>query len=99
MADDHQRRGTKLSEDGTTVFVRLRVDRQAYEFARMWARLQHGTYPTGSAEDQLEGYLNAAMDSAMQKADWTAPLEILALYPPPEPRKPYEDDMDDGIPF
>jgi hypothetical protein len=34
--NDHQARSTRFSKDGTTVFVRLRVDRRGYEYARHW---------------------------------------------------------------
>jgi hypothetical protein len=54
--NDHQARSTRFSKDGTTVFVRLRVDRRDYEYARHWARLHHAAMPYGTAEDQLEGY-------------------------------------------
>lgn len=91
-----QRRSTRFSDDERTVHVRLRVDRRAYEFARHWAHAHAKAFPAGTAEDQLEGYLNMAMLSAMQNSDWRAPPEIDALYPPPKEGK---TDMDDGIPF
>lgn len=91
-----QRRSTRFSDDGLTVFARLRVDRRAYEFARHWAFEHAEAFPSGTAEDQIEGYLNMAMISAIQDADWQAPPEIEALYPPPKEGK---SDMDDGIPF
>lgn len=93
----HQRRSTRISEGGTTVFVRLRVDRELYEYARHWANLHAGAMPRGTAEDQLEGYLHTALLGGMLDDDWMAPPEILALYPKPEPTE--KDDDDDGIPF
>ncbi len=83
--NDHQARSTRFSKGGTTVFVRLRVDRRAYEYARYWARFHSGAMPDGTAEDQLEGYLNVAMSRAMDDQNWQCPPEIEALYPPPEP--------------
>lgn len=77
-----QRRSTRFSDNGLTVFVRLRVDRRDYEFARHWAFEHADNLPSGAAEDQLEGSLNMAMLSAMQDSDWQAPLEIEALYAP-----------------
>ena len=32
--NNHQARSTRFSKSGTTVFVRLRVDRRGYEYAR-----------------------------------------------------------------
>jgi hypothetical protein len=34
LDNDHQARSTRFSKDGTTVFVRLWVDRRDYEYAR-----------------------------------------------------------------
>jgi hypothetical protein len=102
--NDHQARSTRFSKAGTTVFVRLRVTRRAYEYARHWARFHHAAMPDGTAEDQLEGYLNMAMLTAMgDDRDWQCPPEIEALYPPPRPAPPSvprsANDLDDDIPF
>ena len=83
--NNHQARSTRFSKSGTTVFVRLRVDRRGYEYARHWARFQHAAMPNGTAEDQLEGYLNQALMEAMDSDKWQCPPEIEALYPPPRP--------------
>jgi len=102
--NDHQARSTRFSKNGTTAFVRLRVTRRAYEYARHWARFHGAAMPDGTAEDQLEGYLNMAMLAAMgDDRDWQCPPEIEALYPPPRPAPPAmprsANDLDDDIPF
>jgi hypothetical protein len=51
--------------------------------------------PDGTAEDQLEGYLNVAMARAME--NWQCPPEIAALYPPAKPLP--AGDLDDDLPF
>lgn len=94
-----ERASTRLSPDGTTVFVQLRVEREAYEFARHWAAFHAAAAPDGTAEDQLEGYLNMALTEAMEAADWTPPPEIEALRPKARPRKPRAGDLDDDIPI
>ena len=93
-----QRPDTRFSKDGCTVYVRLRVDRRSYEFARSWAAFHAQADPCGTAEVQLEGYLNMALLSHMTELDWAAPPEIEALYPEPE-NADIADDTDDGIPF
>lgn len=94
----HQRKGTRISKDGRTAFVWLRVGRRKYEFARAWAAHHADADPDGTAEDQLEGYLNMALMTHMDETDWKAPPEIEALY-----RGLNEDetdhDMNDGVPF
>lgn len=91
-----QARSTRI--DGTTVFVVLRVDRRAYEFARMWAENHSGPGLSVTAEDQLEGHLNAAMADAME--GWECPPDIDALYPPPAAAAPPpRGDLDDDLPF
>jgi hypothetical protein len=50
---DFQRRGTRYSKDGQTVFATLRIDRRMYEFARAWAAFHAGADPAGTAEEQL----------------------------------------------
>jgi hypothetical protein len=95
----YQRNGTRFSEDGCTVFVMLRVDRRSYEFARAWAAFHAEADPAGTAEDQLEGYLNMALMSHMQDMDWVASPEVEALYPRLSDREKSGDDLDDGIPF
>lgn len=95
--NDHQDRSTRFSKGGTTVFVRLRVDRRAYEYARHWARFHHRAEPTATAEDHLEGYLNTAIMTAMHDQNWQCPPEIEALYPPPRPAP--ASDLDDDTPF
>lgn len=92
--DKLQRPGTRFSEDGCTVFVRLRVDRELYAFARSWAEY----HATGTVEDQLEGYLNMALLRHMDDLDWHAPPEIAALYARPGADDGKHED-DDGIPF
>ena len=71
--NDYQARSTRFSKSGTTVFVRLRVDRRGYEYARHWARSHEAG---GTAEDQLEGYLNQALAEAMDSDKWQCPPEI-----------------------
>lgn len=95
----HQRNGTTVSRDGCTVFVTLCVNRRGYEFAREWAAFHAGADPAGTAEDQLEGYLNMALLSQMQDMDWVAPPEIEALYPQLSHCEKSDYDLDDGIPF
>ncbi|MCB9958710.1 MAG: hypothetical protein H6843_08920 [Rhodospirillaceae bacterium] len=95
----HRRNGTRFSGDGCTVFVKLRVDRRGYEFARSWSALHAPAFPDGTAEDQLEGYLNAALLAHMDDLDWIAPSEIEALYPNQEKGRLERDDLDDDIPF
>lgn len=48
---------TRFSKDGCTAFVRIRVDRREYEFARQWALFHAAAYPEGTAEDQLEAHI------------------------------------------
>ena len=79
------------------MFVRLRVDRRAYEYARHWARFHHAAMPDGTAEDQLEGYLNTAMMRVMDADKWQCPPEIEACNPPPRPAP--ASDLDGDIPF
>lgn len=95
----HQQDDTAFSEDGCTVFVRLRVDRRHYEYARKWAAFHGPAMPDGTAEDQLEGYISAALDRAIAEDGWKAAPEIEALYPKPAPYKKSAVDMDDDIPF
>ena len=93
----HQRPDTTFSDDGRTAFIRIAVERRDYEFARQWAAFHAGASPSGTAEDQLEGYLNMALMEHIRDMGWTPPPEIEALFPEPEPVGP--DDMNDGIPF
>ena len=79
------------------MFARPRVDRRAYDYARHWARLNHRAMPDGTAEDQLEGYLNTAMMKVMADDKWQCPPEIEALCPPPRPAP--ASDLDDHISF
>lgn len=97
--NQHQRSGTRFSKDGRTVFVRLRVDRQGYEFARSWALHHADADPDGTAEDQLEGYLNMALMTHMDETDWKAPPEIEAAYRGLRDYGKPVGDLDDGIPF
>lgn len=95
----HRRPDTRFSKDGCTVFVRLRVDRRDYEFARQWAAMHAEADPSGTAEDQLEGYLNMALLSHIADADWSAPPEIGALYPE-DAKKGFPTEVDeDEVPF
>lgn len=96
---DHQRADTRFSKDGCTVFVRLRVDRRKYEFARQWAVFHAEADPEGTAEEQLEGYLNMALMHHMGETDWIAPPQIEALYPKRNPDEKSANDLDDDIPF
>ena len=95
----HQRKGTRFSKDGRTVFVTLRVDRRSYEFARSWAAFHADADPDGTAEDQLEGYLNMALLSHMDETDWSAPPCIQAYYRGLREDEKSVHDLDDGIPF
>lgn len=96
---NHRRNDTRFSKDGRTVFVTLRVDRRSYEFARSWAAFHADADPEGTAEDQLEGYLNMVLLSHMAETDWHAPPRIEAYYRGlMEGEKPGHD-LDDGIPF
>ena len=95
MARERYRRpGTRFSRDGCTAFVRLRVDRREYEFARAWAAFHAEGDPAGTAEDHLEGYLNMALMSHMADLRWRASPEIEALYP-----ELPASDPDDELPF
>lgn len=94
-----QRSDTRYSKDGCTVFVRLRVDRRSYEFARSWARFHAKADPSGTAEVHLEGYLNMTLLTHMLEQDWIAPSEIEALYPRCVGSSLSDDDFDDEIPF
>jgi hypothetical protein len=95
----HRRNSTRFSKDGCTVFVVLRVDRRNYEFARAWAAFHADADPTGTAEDQLEGYLNMALMTHMDETDWKGPPEIEALYRRSSDYENSGDEVDDGIPF
>lgn len=99
MTTGFQRPGTRYAKDGQTVFATLRIDRRMYEFARAWAVYHAGADPEGTAEVQLEGYLNTALMEAMDAADWQPPPEIEALYPAQEEEEAVPSDMDDEIPF
>lgn len=94
-----QNRSTRFYDGGRTAIVMLRVDRRDYEFARQWAAYHAKAFPQGTAEDQLEGYLNAALLSHVQELNWRAPQEIESLYPTPTISMSAVDDLDDGIPF
>ena len=73
----------------------LRVDRKGYEFARSWAAYHMHADPFGTAECQLEGYLNTALSRAILTTKWRPPPEVEALYPPlTNDHKEY-----DGFPF
>ncbi|MBI1238286.1 MAG: hypothetical protein GC199_02980 [Alphaproteobacteria bacterium] len=95
----HQRKGTRFSKDGRTVFAWLRFDRRAYEFARWWAMQHADADPDGTAEDQLEGYSNTALLARMDDADWEAPTEIEALYCGLNDYDNSRGETDDEIPF
>ncbi len=95
----HQRSSTPFSKDGCTVFVRLRVDRRDYEFARSWAVFHSEADPGGTAEEQLEGYLNMALLSHIQDMGWMAPKQIEELYSQCEYYEKFDPGMDDGIPL
>jgi hypothetical protein len=97
--DEYERYETRYSEDGRTVLVVLRVDRRGYEFARAWAASHAEANPAGTAEDQLEGYLNMALMTHMDETDWNAPPEIEALYPRLSECKKSSEDPDDEVPF
>ncbi len=99
MSKSYRRADTEFSADGRTVFATLRIDRKDYEFARSWAEFHARADPYGTAEDQLEGYLNMALLEAKARANWRAPPEIKALYLPVNRRSSAANDMDDGIPF
>lgn len=103
VTDTNQRPSTRFSKDGRTVFVTLEVDRRTYEFCRWWAvahygRLDGRKYPNFTAEDQLQGYLYAAMIRAMDHppADFEAKWPLSPL---PEPAATHASDLDDGFPF
>lgn len=95
----YRRKGTRFSKDGCTAFVRLRVGRRGYEFARWWAMHHADADPEGTAEDQLEGYLNMALMAHMDEMDWKEPPEIEADYRGLRTYGESEDDLDDGVPF
>jgi len=95
----HRRGGTRFSKDGRTVFVTLRVDRRSYEFARSWAAFHADADPDGTAEDQLEGYLNTTLMTHMDETDWNAPPQIETYYHGLSEYGNPDDDLDDGIPF
>lgn len=95
----HQRKGTRFSKDGRTVFAWLRFDRRAYEFARWWAMQHADADPDGTAEDQLEGYSNTALRKHMEEMDWKAPPRIQAYYQGSSDYEKSESDLDDEIPF
>lgn len=98
LGKELRRAYTRASRDGCTVFVRLRVDRRMYEFARAWASVHSGDAYDCTAEDQLEGYLNMALMSHIDDLDWCAPPEIESLYPVPE-NADQESWFEDDIPF
>ena len=94
-----QRKSTRLAKDGRSVFVRLRVDRRDYEFARAWALFHAEADPCGTAEDQLEGALSMALMHNREKCGWQPPQEIAALFAADEiPGNP-RNSLDDGIPY
>lgn len=96
LGNAYRRAETRVSRDGCTVFVRLRVDRRSYEFARAWASVHASEVYDCTAEDQLEGYLNMALLSHMGDLDWRAAPEIEALFPEIAEQV---SGFDDGIPF
>jgi|AACY02.2.fsa_nt_gi hypothetical protein len=93
--DRIQSNKARVSDDGCTVFVCLRVDRKAYEFARYWAAFHADADPHGTAECQLEGYLSTALGRAILTANWRPPPEIEALYP----ALTNDHREDEGFPF
>lgn len=99
MTRQFQRRGTRYSRDGQTVLATLRIDRRMYEYARAWAAFHAGADPAGTAEEQLEGYLNMALLVAMDASGWHPPPDIEALYPPAKADQSVLNDMEDDIPF
>lgn len=71
---------TRFSKDGCTAFVRIRVDRRDYEFARQWALFHAEGDPEGTAEIQLEGYLAMALLNHQVAMNWEPPEAIERLY-------------------
>jgi hypothetical protein len=93
------RSSTRLAKDGRSVFVRLRVDRRDYEFARAWAVFHAEADPQGTAEDQLEGYLSMALMHNRERCGWQPPEEIAALFAGDEVARNPQNPLDDGIPY
>jgi len=94
-----RRRGTRVSKDGRSVSVRLRVDRRDYEFARAWAAVHAEADPQGTAEEQLEGYLAMALMQRRAESGWTPPPEIEALFTTGKSAGNPQNPLDDSIPF
>ena len=95
----HQRRSTRFSPDGQTVFVRLRLDLLKYEFARFWAAFHAEADPEGTAEDQLEGYLNAVLGAHMAEMGCRELKQDEADHKYSEYYENSDHDLDDGIPL
>ncbi|TPE48558.1 hypothetical protein [Amaricoccus solimangrovi] len=96
---EFQRRGTRISKDGKTVLVTLRVERRGYEFARAWASVHAKADPNGTAEEQLEGYLGMALATCISKTGWKPPEEIAALFATEERAGNPQNPLDDGVPY
>lgn len=96
----HRRATTAFSRDGRTVFVTLNVDRRDYEYARHWAVFHARADPEGTAECQLEGFLNSALLKGQIDDGWEPLPEIKALYAPLRKQWRIRSTQDDDdIPF
>ena len=93
--DKFQRPETRISEDGCSVFVTLKVNRDQFEFARALAGFHAGAHPNGTAEEQLETHLFFALHDAQMQAEWRPSAEIEALHPAVRA----DHSLDDEIPF
>ena len=95
--DALQATSTRFSPDGCTAFVRLRVDRRNYEFARHWAAVHAEADPEGTAEDQLEGYLAMALMEHMERTQWEPSQEIENLYLRTQKARKPREERDRGV--
>lgn len=75
-----QRKDTRFSKDGLWVSSRLCVSRVNFEFARSWAQFHQLADPTGTAEDQIEGYVGRVLEEHLTQMGWEPPDEVKALY-------------------
>lgn len=99
MDKTFQRKGTRISPDGGTVFVRLRISRINYEFARSRAAFHAKADPAGTAEEQIEGYVGTTLANARQAADWQPPPEIAGQIEPDSGGFKRVTENEAGLPF
>ena len=70
-----ERGDARYSQDGSTVLVRLRLDRASFEYAREWAVDRSRIGQMCTAEDELEHIVSAALFYGMEQLNWTPPRD------------------------